>query len=220
MFKKLQELLEAGKIDKEVAEILDNEIGTALKEVRDEAASWRVKYKELQQNHEEVAKSKQSLEEQLNSLDEKIKKAKEEGKAELVKELEAERASKEELAKRLSEMEGAYRQTKIQSEIQRALSKFDVIDTEIVAEALSKRVDLVEGEVKFKNNDEFMPLEDGVKSFFEAKPNLLRSVGKPGSGVEHQNSGSFTKKKSQMSDDEIEEFVQKYGQDAFINLPN
>ncbi|BAF69585.1 hypothetical protein [Nitratiruptor sp. SB155-2] len=223
MFQKLQEMLEAGKISEEVAKALDDEIGKALKDVRDEAASWRVKYKELQQNYEEVAKSKEKLEAELSSLDEKIQKAKEEGKNELVKELEAERNEKEELTKRLSELEASARNLRIENELSRALSKFEYepIDSEIVADFLkSRHIDVVDGEIRFKKGDELMPLEEGLKAIVEERPNLFKAKGNPGSGIESTQSGNWSKKKSEMSDDEIEEFVQKHGQEAFLQLPD
>ncbi|NPA63954.1 MAG: hypothetical protein GXO16_03160 [Epsilonproteobacteria bacterium] len=220
MFQKIKELLEAGKIDQEVAEALDAEVSGELKKVRDEAASWRVKYQQLQQSFEEVKQSKDGLEEQIKTLDERIKKAKEEGKAELVRELEAERAQKEELMQKLSQLEATTRSLRIENELSRVLNQFDVIDPEVVAAVLKQSVDVADDGVKFKNGEEVLSLEDGVKRFFENKPHLLKSAGRPGSGVDGVNGGAISKKKSEMTDDEIEAFVQKHGQDAFMKLPD
>ena len=61
-------------IDDELkAIVLEN--AKALKELRDEAATWRVKYNELNKNYEELSKSKEGFEKELSSLEEKIKKA-------------------------------------------------------------------------------------------------------------------------------------------------
>ena len=76
MLKILQQLLEAGKISEEAAKTIDEDLSKELKKLRDEAAEWRIKYKELNETYEEVASSKTSLEEQLKNLDEKIEKQK------------------------------------------------------------------------------------------------------------------------------------------------
>ena len=140
MFKKLQELLEAGKIEADVAEALDAEISTVLKEKNDEAAKWRVKYNNLNESYEEVLSSKGELESQIQGIDEKIAKAKEEGKSELVKELEAERGQKEELAKKLGELEATTKNLKIENELAKALNGFEYepVDAEIVSEYLKR----------------------------------------------------------------------------------
>jgi len=220
MFRKIQELLEAGKISQEVAEALDGEVSGELKKLRDEAASWRVKYQELQKSFDEVRQSKESLEKEIETIDERIKRAKEEGKAELVKELEAERAQKEELAKRLGELEATTKQLRIENELSKVLSKYEVVDKEVVTAVLKQSVDLgPDGGVQFISGEQSLPLEEGVEAFFKSKPHLLKAAGRPGSGVEKVASGNFMKKKSEMSDDEIEEFVEKYGQETFLNLP-
>ena len=180
MLKILQQLLEAGKISEEAAKIIDDDLSKELKKLRDEAAEWRIKYKELNETYEEVASSKTSLEEQLKNLDEKIKKAKEEGKKELVKELEAERAQKEELSKKLAELEATSKSLKIENALNKALSAYEVIDSDVVAEVLKAKIDVVDGEVKFRDGS---LLEDGIKKFFETKPHLLKAKGNEGSGA-------------------------------------
>ena len=180
MLKILQQLLEAGKISEEAAKIIDDDLSKELKKLRDEAAEWRIKYKELNETYEEVASSKTSLEEQLKNLDEKIKKAKEEGKKELVKELEAERAQKEELNKKLAELEATSKSLKIENALNKALSAYEVIDSDVVAEVLKAKIDVVDGEVKFRDGS---LLEDGIKKFFETKPHLLKAKGNEGSGA-------------------------------------
>ena len=115
-----------------MAEALDTEIQKELKSLRDESAGYRVKYKELEQTFNEVSNSKKSLEEQVNSLDEKIAKAKEDGKAELVKELEAEKTSKDELVKQLNALESTTKTLKIENSLNKALSGYDLIDSDIV----------------------------------------------------------------------------------------
>ena len=180
MLKILQQLLEAGKISEEAAKAIDEEVAKIIKEARDEAAGWRVKYKELNKTYEEVVASKTTLEEQLKSLDERIKKAKEEGKAELVKELEAERASKSELQEKLQMLEKTNKQIRIENALNRALNSYDVIDRDVVAEVLKSRIDVIDDEVRFKDGT---PLDEGIKKFFEEKPHLLKAKGTVGSGA-------------------------------------
>ena len=180
MLKILQQLLEAGKISEEAAKIIDEDLSKELKKLRDEAAEWRVKYKELNETYEEVVSSKSSLEEQLKSLDERIAKAKEEGKKELVTQLEAEKKEKEELSKKLAELETTSKSLKIENALNKALSAYEVIDSDVVAEVLKAKIDVVDGEVKFNDG---LPLEDGIKKFFETKPHLLKAKGNEGSGA-------------------------------------
>ena len=180
MLKILQQLLEAGKISEEAAKIIDEDLSKELKKLRDEAAEWRVKYKELNETYEEVVSSKTSLEEQLKSLDERIAKAKEEGKKELVAQLEAEKKEKEELSKKLAELETTSKALRIENALSKALSAYEVIDPEVVAEVLKAKIDVVDGEVKFRDG---LPLEDGIKKFFETKPHLLKAKGNEGSGA-------------------------------------
>ncbi len=224
MFKKLQELLEAGKIEAGVAEALDAEISTVLKEKNDEAAKWRVKYQDLNKSYEEVLSSKGELESQIQGIDEKIAKAKEEGKGELVKELEAERGQKEELAKKLGELEATTKNLKIENELSKALSGFEYepVDSEIVSEYLKNRFVELDGDsVKFKNGDTLVDLTDGLKTLVEQRPNLFKAKGVGGSGAGNSGtSGGGAKKRSDMSDEEADAFIQEHGQEAYMKLPS
>jgi len=187
MLKILQQLLEAGKISAEAAKTIDEDLSKELKKLRDESAEWRVKYKELNQTYEEVVSSKSSLEEQVKNLDERIKKAKEEGKKELVNELETQKKEKEELSKKLAELEATSKSLKVENTLNKALSGYEVIDKDVVAEVLKSKIDVVEGETKFKDG---LPLEEGVKKFFEEKPHLLKPKGNAGSGA--SSGGEFS----------------------------
>jgi chromosome segregation ATPase len=220
MFKKLEALLKDKKISEELANELDSEISTALKELRDEAATWRVKYNELNKNYEELSKSKEGFEKELSSLEEKIKKAKEEGKAELVKELEAEKTEKEELNKKLASLQESAKELKIQNAILENLKNYDVIDSEVVGEVLRLKVDIVDNELKFKKGDELVSLQDGIKSFFEQKPSLLKAQGQTGSGTNSGGSSFEGLKRSEMSPLQKAEFIAKNGEDAFWKLEN
>lgn len=221
MFQKIKELLEAGKISQEVAEALDSEVSGELKKLRDESASWRVKYQDLNKNYEEVLSSKNNLEEQIKNLDEKIAKAKEEGKAELVAQLEAEKTQKEELNQKLSELENKTKNLKIENELSKALSSFEYepVDAELVTEYLKGRfVDLVDDSVKFKKGDNLLDLTDGLKNLVQERPNLFKAKGQGGSGAGSGNTGGVIKR-SQMSDEEADKYIQEHGQEAYMKLP-
>ena len=184
MFKKIEELLEAGKLTKEVAEALDAEVSTAMKSLRDENAQYRTKNKELSQSLEEITNSKSELEKQLGDLDKRIEKAREDGKGELVTQLEAEKAEKDKLKETLNAISEKNRELTIQNTIQSALSEYDVIDAELVQLAVKQHIELGEdGTAKFKNGDAILPVQDGLKQFFENKPQLLKSAGSGGSGA-------------------------------------
>jgi len=217
MFKKIKEMLEAGKISQEVAQELDNEVSGALKEVRDEAAEWREKYENLNKTYNELANSKNILEAQVKELEAKIEKAKEEGKAELVKELESEKQSKQELMQKLQELEAKSRNLTIENELSKALENYDVIDKEVIKAVLKSNVDLTEDGIKFKVGDTATSLEEGLKKFFEEKPHLLKAKDLKGSGVQGgQVPGGL--KKSQMSAAQKAEFIKQHGQEAYLKL--
>jgi len=187
MFKKVSELLNNGSINEEVAKALDAEIQAELTKLRDESASWRVKHKELQDTFNEVSESKKQLETQVAGLDEKIAKAKEDGKAELVKSLETEKAEKNELVKKFNDMEMSNKNLKIENSLNKALGGYELIDNDIVSQVLKADLDVKDdGNVSFKDGKS---LEDGLKGFFEAKPHLLKPKGNGGSGAEDNNSG-------------------------------
>lgn len=189
MFKKVKELLESGAISKEVAENLDAEIQKELKALRDEASENRVKLKELQSTFNEVSDSKKSLEEQVAGLDEKIAKAKEDGKRELVADLEKEKAEKTELAEKLNSFEVANKNLRVENALSKELNKYDVIDAELLTDSFKSKLKVIENEVKF---DEKTSLKDGMKQYFETRPHLLKAKGNAGSGAENAQ-GGFSK---------------------------
>ena len=188
MFKKLSELLEAGKIDKEVAESLDSEISVSLKELRDESASYRVKYQDLNKSFESVSKTKDDLEAKLTNFDEAIKKAKEEGKSELVSELETQRKDMQVLNDNLSSIQAENKSLKIETALNSGLSKYDVVDADLVGSYVKGLVELDGDALKYKDGENSLALDDGLKKFFDDKPHLLKSQGNGGSGA--GNSGN------------------------------
>ena len=186
MLKILEKLLGAGKISEEVAKEIDTDLSGELKKLRDESAKWRTKYNELNSTYEEVVSSKSKLEEQVKNIDEKIKKAKDEGKKELVTELEKEKQEKSELMQKLNELENTTKTLKIENALSKALATYEVLDSEIVSDVLKSKLQVVDNEIKF---DDGLPLEDGVKKFFESKPHLLKPKGNEGSGAGSSGSG-------------------------------
>ena len=186
MLKILEKLLGAGKISEEVAKEIDTDLSGELKKLRDESAKWRTKYNELNSTYEEVVSSKSKLEEQVKNIDEKIKKAKDEGKKELVTELEKEKQEKSELMQKLNELENTTKTLKIENALSKVLATYEVLDNEIVSDVLKSKLQVVDDEIKF---DDGLPLEDGVKKFFETKPHLLKPKGNEGSGAGSSGSG-------------------------------
>lgn len=184
MFKKVSELLESKAITQEVAEALDGEIGNALTKLRDENKTLRTEKEGLSKNYDEILKSKSSLEEQLSGIDEKIAQAKKDGESSKVKELEAERAKHSELSTSLENLQKANQKLTIDSGVSKGLSGFDVIDSEVVSTVLRQNVSMGEdGQLRYKNGETELSVEDGFKDFFENKPHLLKAKGEGGSGA-------------------------------------
>ena len=191
MFKKLQDLLEANKISKEVADELDVEISGELKKLRDESAGYRTKYQDLNKNFESISKTKEELETKLSNFDGLIQKAKDEGKGELVKELETQKAQTQKLQSNLEAISKENIALKIQSGIDTALSKFEVIDKDLVSSYIKGFVELSDDNLKFKKGGDLVNIDDGLKSFFEDKPQLLKPKGNSGSGASGQSIGGY-----------------------------
>jgi len=186
MFKKVKELLDNGSISEEIAKGLDAEIQTELTTLREESKSHRLKFEELQTTFNEVSESKKSLEAQVTGLDEKILKAKEDGKKELVKDLEKEKLEKSELVEKFNKMESNNKSLKIENALAKELSKYDVVDAELLSESFQHKLNVFDDGIKF---NETTTLEDGMKQYFEKKPHLLKAQGGNGSGSGNENNG-------------------------------
>ena len=209
MFKAVEALLEAGKIEKEAAEKLDAEISAALKELRDENAKIRNEKKQLSEALEEVKGSKAELESQMATLDERIKKAKEEGKSELAQQLEAERAEKEKLKASMEQIEAKNRDLLAKSTLQKVLSGYDPINARVVSIAMEQNLFVEDGAVKYRDGESILSVEDGVKKFFEANPEMLKSKGSAGSGANPGGASWEGKKFSEMTLTERTELKKK-----------
>jgi len=210
----IKKLLEEGKISQEVAQALEEKFNALQKE----AQEYKTKFEETQKTLEDVTKSKEKLENELTSLDEKIKKAKEEGKKELVTELEAERVEKQELMQKLNSLEAKNKELTINTELSKVLDEVGVIDKEVASLALKHFVDVENGKIVFKNGEEVLNLKDGANKFFENKPHLLASKGGNGSGATNPTNQGGGKKRSEMSLEEKTEFIAQNGREAYEQL--
>ena len=213
MLKILEQLLEAGKIDKEVATQIDSDLSGELKKVRDEAANYRVELKTAKEQLENAIGAKDGYEKQIESLNAQIEKAKEDGKSEVLEDLQKQKAEHEKLLENIQNIEAQNRVLKIDNALSSALSSFDVIDKDVVSLALKHSIDITDDGVKFKDGENILSLEDGLKSYFESKPQLLKSQGGQGSGATGSNesgSANFENKKfSELSLDEKTELYKK-----------
>jgi len=209
MFKKLKELLEAGKIDENIAKELDSEISVALKEVRDEDASYRVKLKEVEDSY------KKQLEEKTKELEEKIEEAKKAGELEVAKQFEEKLKA---LENEKSELEAKTKQALLDSAINKVLAETKVVDADLARLYLKEHISLEDDKPIVKVGDEVLNLENGVKKLFEAKPNLLAAAGNGGSGASNGGGSYVGKRKSEMSPTEKAQFIKEKGQEAYLKL--
>ena len=174
MFKKLEELLEAGKIDKEVAETVDAEIQTELKALREESAKYRTKLKEVESSY------KAKLEEQEKELQAKLDEAKKAGESEIaakyeqkLKEIEDERTEYAQKAQKAL----------VEAKVNEALVDIKVTDPELARLYIQSNLEVEDEKLFVKVGDEKLTFENGVKKLFELKPSLLSSSGAGGSGA-------------------------------------
>lgn len=189
----VKELLKEGAITQEIADKFETEWTSRSKELNDENKDLREQKETLSKSIEGFQKSQDGLEKQIEGLDGKIKQAKEDGKKELQGELETERSDKEMLLKDLKTAQNDNKALTIDNSVSKALGDFDMLDSDVVSIAIKQNVSLGDdGKIIYKQGDTILSLDDGVKSFFEKKPNLLKSVGEGGSGAEGSGSGSHT----------------------------
>ncbi len=171
----LQKLLSEERITKE-------EMDALLAAHAKELEQTKAKYEEMLQEFEG-----KNYEEQIKELEERIQKAKEEGKAELIPELEKHKKMIEELQEQNRQKEQTIRQFRIANAVRKELGKYKPLDPQAVEELLIHKTSVDEkGNVVFEGEK---PLEEGIKSYFEAHPNLLEPIGKGGSGSSGVRSG-------------------------------
>ena len=182
MFKKLQQLLEAGKITQELAGEIDAEIATVLKEKNDENASLRVAKKEVEE------RLKSELDAKVREYDAKLKEAKKEGKAEV----EAELLQKlQEAEAKSAEYEKGIKEANLKALMSTTLSKFDVADIDVAESFISKFVRDGDDGFKIEVGDELLGFENGVEKLLGEKSFLLKPKGNAGSGANAKDAGNY-----------------------------
>jgi len=218
----LKKLLEAGKIDQETYDSLTGEYET-LKSQRDdarrEAAQRRVKLKDLQKKEDVFKSILQNVGDKfgidIDEDDEGIEKLREQisnldlsKKVDIdkLKELEAKlkRAEKDkgEFLSKYEQEANLRKQFLIENAIQKALGDFEVFDKEVVGNFVSRNVVVDDdGKVKYKDSDGLtIDLKEGLKTFFEQKPNLLKGQGQGGSGTPPNNISAALKQSNNAQD--------------------
>jgi len=178
MFNKVKELLEANKIDNEVATILDSEIQAELKKLRDEAKQYRLEKEELAKSFDEIVKSKEAIESKVADIDKKIAQAKEEGKAELVKTLEAEKQANQELQANIQQLQQANIDLKLTNAITGELSKYNI--KKDVVEDLGL---LLKSKISVGDDGSVDGVGDIVKTFLDERPTYLAPTTNGGTGA-------------------------------------
>jgi len=187
MFKKLQELIESGKITQELATEIDGEISILQKSLNDENAKLRVKYKELENAYTEGQNTLKT------EYETKLNEAKKSANTELAKEYETK--LNEAMAKG-AELEEKAKQATLKATMTETLSKFDVVDMS-VAEAFVRGY-VVENDNGFgiKVGDETLSFENGVEKLLNERSFLLKPKGNAGSGATEGdgNGGNLSEK--------------------------
>ena len=183
MFRKLEELLENGSLDKEIAEAIDIEITKAHKGLKDERDSLTSKNKDLSASFDEVSKSKEELDSQLSDLDSKIIQAKEDGKGELATQLKLEREAKEALQKSLNGLQKANTGLKLDRAVTEALKGFDIMDAhkDTTEFMLRSRVSVNDkGDTVYSDGGNTSTIEDGFKGYFDINQGKIKPIGDGG----------------------------------------
>lgn len=192
MFQKAKELLDAGKIEEEVFNSLNTEFESVVSKLNAENKTLRLEKEDLAKNYDEVVKSKGDLDEKMKSIDDQIKKAREEGKGELIKQLEAEKQSQENLKKSLEELQSANAKLRLDTAVHNELSKFDIKkeDRELVEFRLRAEVQLDDsGNPVFSDGT---PINQAFENYFEQNKNRLNPAGDAnGSGTSNSGGGGI-----------------------------
>jgi len=174
MFNEVKNLLEAGKIDEEVAKALDEEIAKALKERNDENAKLRIENKELKTT---LQGEREALKKEYEA---KIEEAKKEGKVELEKEF----ATKlQEVETRAKELEQKTREANLKAQLTTTLSKYDVVDLDVASSYIKNYITEKDDDFGIKLGDEVLNFENGVEKILNEKSFLLKAKGNTGSGA-------------------------------------
>ena len=106
-----------------------------------------------------------TFENQIKALEAQISQAKKQGNDELLKELEQTKKELMELKK--------------ESVLGKLLDGYDLIAKDIVFDALKAKIEVDEAGLKLDGK----PIEEGVAEYMKAHPEIIKSVGRPGSGA-------------------------------------
>ncbi len=187
MFEAVKALLENDTITKEVAESLDAEINSKLTGLRDEAKKYRLEKDEIVKSFEDIKSSNDDMKIKIADVDKQIETARNEGKAELVTQLESERQNHVKLSDQLSVFEKENKSLKITNAVNDEMSKYKV-KSDLVGDArtvLSGLTRVTDDGIVFGENG--TSVEEGVKAYFETRGSFIEPQGEAGSGS--QNSG-------------------------------
>ena len=119
----------------------------------------------------------------------------------------------QELQSNLEVFQNENKSLKIESAIKNALSKYEVIDNETAEYFIKGRVVLDGDNLKYKDGENSLTLEDGLKKFFEDKPHLLKAKGNGGSGAGDGNNSGGEKSFKDMTLTEQGELYKKNPQE-------
>ena len=182
----LTKLHEAGTIDDEVFETLSSEFNTMnskITDARDESKKRRLKNNELRDDldalKDSIAKAPagkgadDSTAEQIKALTDKIGL------------IEGERDAEKAKGLKLT----------TDNALERELGKYELIDREIVGNFIRSSIVYDEdGQMRFNDNGIHVALDEGVKSFLESRPHLMKPVGNGGgSGTGGATSGNTSR---------------------------
>ena len=176
MFGKVNEYLKSETISKEVAEAIDAEISVALGALRDEAKTLRQEKEQLTSSFNDMSSAKSALEDKFVDYDDKIKLAKDEGKADTVKLLEAERAKHKELVDNISIFEKENTKLRLDGAVTNELGKYDIKkdDREMVQFFLRSNTVMTDGNVTYNDGQ---PLDEAFKLYFGNNTSRLNATG-------------------------------------------
>ena len=202
----------------QIKQIQDEKLREAIKSkyLEDETAK-----KEANEKLETLLKDNESYKSKIEDLDKRIIKAKEEGKKELAKELEGLKTKYQDLEKSNETLKTELNNSKLDNALNNAIDKLGVTNKEIAKLTLKGFAKLDDnGNIIFDDGVKRLELEEGAKGFFETKaPELLKPVGNDGVNPPNFQNGDFGGlKRSEMTDEQKIDFIEKNGQEKYFSL--
>lgn len=167
----LQKLFDTEKIDKDTFETLRSEIDTLnskVSEARDDAAKRRLKNNELSDTMDQLKAELDSKKNSGNPDDKAL--ARIEALTEKMGEIEKERDNEKANSLKL----------KADNALEKELGKYELIDREIIGNTIRTSIVFDEGVPKFSDNGVYVDISEGVKSFIDNRPHLVKSKGSGG----------------------------------------